>query len=138
MALVHKNHEFQRKSIYKDFDLSFSRHPLTNDVGVKTDANAINQSIRNLLNTSFYERSFHPEIGSNIREILFEPADAITINDLKISIRNIIGNYEPRATLIDLIVTDNSEKNAYGVMVVYRINLEREPITLNVVLKRLR
>ena len=138
MAIVHKNHEFQRKSIYKDFDLSFSRHPLTNDVGVKTDANAINQSIRNLLNTSFYERSFHPEIGSNIREILFEPADAITINDLKISIRNIIGNYEPRATLIDLIVTDNSEKNAYGVMVVYRINLEREPITLNVVLKRLR
>lgn len=138
MSTLYKNHEFQRKNIYRDFDLSFSRHPLTNDVGVKTDANAINQSIRNLLFTSFYERPFRPEIGSNLRDILFEPADAITINDLKLSINNIIGNYEPRATLIDLIVEDEADRNSYSVTIVYKINVEKEPIQLNVVLKRLR
>ena len=138
MAIIYKNHEFQRKTIYRDFDLSFSRHPLTNDVGVKTDANAINQSIRNLLFTSFYERPFRPEIGSNLRDILFEPADAITINDLKLSINNIISNYEPRATLIDLIVKDEADRNSYSVTIVYKINVEKEPIQLNVVLKRLR
>ena len=129
---------FQKKNIYKDFDIAMSRHPLTNDVGVKTDVNAINQSIRNLLYTSYYERPFQPLVGSNLRDILFEPADPITKNDLKQAITQIIGNYEPRVTLDNLVIVDESEKNAYKVTIVYKINLNREPIELNVVLKRLR
>ena len=129
---------FQKKNIYKDFDISLSRHPLTNDVGVKTDVNAINQSIRNLLYTSYYERPFQPLVGSNLRSILFEPADTITKNDLKQAITSIIGNYEPRVTLENLIIVDQSEKNAYKVTIVYKINISQEPIELNVVLKRLR
>ena len=129
---------FQKKNIYKDFDISMSRHPLTNDVGVKTDVNAINQSIRNLLYTSYYERPFQPLVGSNLRTILFEPADTITKNDLKQAITSIIGNYEPRVTLENLIIVDLSDKNAYRVTIVYKININQEPIELNVVLKRLR
>ena len=129
---------FQKKNIYKDFDISMSRHPLTNDVGVKTDVNAINQSIRNLLYTSYYERPFQPLVGSNLRTILFEPADTITRNDLKQAITSIIGNYEPRVTLENLIIVDQSDKNAYRVTIVYKINMTQEPVELNVVLKRLR
>ena len=129
---------FQKKNIYKDFDISMSKHPLTNDVGVKTDINAINQSIRNLLYTSYYERPFQPLVGSNLRTILFEPADTITRNDLKQAITSIIGNYEPRVTLENLIIVDQSDKNAYRVTIVYKINITQEPVELNVVLKRLR
>ena len=132
------NQTFQRKNIYKDFDISLSKHPLTNDVGVKTDINAINQSIRNLLYTSYYERPFQPLVGSNLRTILFEPADTITRNDLKQAITSIIGNYEPRVTLENLIIVDQSDKNAYRVTIVYKINMTQEPVELNVVLKRLR
>ena len=129
---------FQKKNIFKDFDISMSKHPLTNDVGVKTDINAINQSIRNLLYTSYYERPFQPLVGSNLRTILFEPADTITRNDLKQAITSIIGNYEPRVTLENLIIVDQSDKNAYRVTIVYKINMTQEPVELNVVLKRLR
>ena len=129
---------FQRKNIYKDFDISMSRHPLTNDVGVKTDINAINQSIRNLLYTNYYERPFQPMVGSNLRAILFEPADTITKNDLKQAITSIIGNYEPRVTLENLIVSDDPDRNSYRVTIVYKININQEPIELSVVLKRLR
>ena len=129
---------FQRKNIYKDFDISMSKHPLSNDVGVKTDINAINQSIRNLLYTNYYERPFQPLVGSNLRNILFEPADPITRNDLKQAITSIIGNYEPRATLVNLIVQDDPDRNSYRVTIVYKINIEQEPIELSVVLKRLR
>ena len=129
---------FQKKNIYKDFDISMSRHPLTNDVGVKNDINAINQSIRNLLYTNYYERPFQPMVGSNLRAILFEPADTITKNDLKQAITSIIGNYEPRVTLENLIIVDDPDRNSYRVTIVYKININQEPIELSVVLKRLR
>jgi len=129
---------FQRKSVFKDFDLSFSKHPLTNDVATKTDVNAINQSIKSLLNTNFYERPFNPRLGSNIKKILFEPADAITIADLKQAITDTIGNYEPRVTLNSIIIDDQSERNAYFIQISYTINGQQEPVTLAVVMERLR
>jgi len=129
---------FQRKNVFKDFDLSFSRHPLTNDIASKTDINAINQSIRSLLNTNYYERPFQPRIGSNIRKILFEPADPITIADLKQAIRETLGNYEPRVTLNSILIEDQSERNAYLIQISYTINSRQEPVQLAVVLERLR
>jgi len=123
---------------FKDFDFSMVKNPLTNDIGSKTDLNAINQSLRNLLSTNFYERAFHPEIGSNIRRILFEPADAITIADLRQAITETVENFEPRVDLLDLIITDNSSKNSYSVKLIYQINLKETPVELDVVLERIR
>jgi len=129
---------FERKSIYKDFDLSFSRHPLTDDIGVKSDANAINQSLLSLVATNFYERPFQPQIGCNIRSLLFQPADPITVNDLRQAISETIGNYEPRVSLIDIFIEDRPDLNAYNLRITYRINNRNEASTLEVVLKRLR
>ena len=114
-------HTFENKNIYKDFDLSFSRNPLTNDIGKKTDANAINQSMKMLLNTYYYERPFRPDVGSNLRRILFEPADVITIQDLRASIESLIINYEPRVSLIDIKIIDNAENNAYDISIEYHL-----------------
>lgn len=132
------NQTFQRKNLYKDFDLSMAVNPLTGDIGVKTDAAAINQSLKNLINTNFYERPFRPNIGTNLQRLLFEPADVITINELRYGIFETINNYEPRVELIEVDIEDYSERNAYRITIIYRINLQKEPVNFTYTLKRLR
>ena len=129
---------FERKNIYKDFDISFNAHPLTEDISVKTDVNAINQSLKNLINTNYYERPFQPQIGCNIRSLLFQPADPITVNDLRQAISETIGNYEPRVTLISIFIEDRPDLNSYNLTINYRINSQNETTTLDIVLARLR
>lgn len=129
---------FERKNVYKDFDMNFERNPLTDDIGVKNDVQAINQSLRNLINTNFYERPFRPTVGSNIRSILFEPADPITIDDLRQAITDTISNHEPRVEMTDLFVEDLSERNAYRVMIQYRVLPLDEISNLEIALERLR
>ena len=72
------NNSKRANRIYKDLDLDFGRNPVTNDVNKLTDVEAVKRSVRNLINTNHYERPFHPEIGSGIRGLLFEPM--ITFN----------------------------------------------------------
>lgn len=129
---------YENKNRYRDFDLSFSQNPLTNDIGRKTDDNAITQSIRQLLNTSYYERPFRPSVGSNLRRILFEPADFITIGELKNGIKETIVNYEPRVNIIDVDVVDMSDQHAYAVTVLYKIVNTAEAKEIKVTLRRLR
>jgi len=131
-------HTFENKNVYKDFDLSFSRNPLTNDIGKKTDANAINQSMKMLLSTSFYERPFRPQVGSNLRRILFEPADPITIQDLRASIESLILNYEPRVQILDIKINDNVENNAYDLTIEYSLVNLVQTQTFKTTLRRLR
>ena len=129
---------FENKNKYKDFDLSFTRNPLTDDIGRKTDANAINQSLKVLLNTYYYERPFRPDVGSNLRRILFEPADPITIQDLRASIETLIINYEPRVIIRDIKIQDLSEMNAYSLTIEYSLRNMAQSMTFTTTLRRLR
>ena len=129
---------FENKNKYKDFDLSFTRNPLTDDIGKKTDSNAINQSLGVLLNTHYYERPFRPEVGSNLRRILFEPADPITIQDLRASIEALVINYEPRVSVMDIKIQDLSEMNAYNLTIEYRIVNMTHSMSFTTTLRRLR
>lgn len=129
---------FENKNKYKDFDLSFSRNPLTNDLAKKTDTNAITQSIKNLLFTAYYERPFRPRVGSNIRTILFEPADYITMGSLQNSIEETIKNYEPRIILQDVSVADRSDSNSYSVNIQYQLYKNDAVKNIQITLRRLR
>ena len=129
---------FENKNIYKDFDMSFSRNPLTNDLGTKSDERAIQQSLRSLLNTNYYERPFRPEVGSNIRNLLFEQADVFLVDDIKNAITEVIVNYEPRIAIISLDVVDKNEMNAYEVSLTYRMNSTQDVKQITLTLKRLR
>ena len=135
MAIQQK---FNRKNRYKDFDLSFTKHPLTNDIGVKTDVAAINQSVKNIIFTSFYERPFQPTFGSNLRALLFEPADPITIANLRQVISSALANYEPRVNVTEVNIRDDVDNNAYGVQIKYQILDLNEEADANIVLERLR
>ena len=129
---------FERKNLYKDFDISFSNNPITGDIGTKSDVNAINQSVKNLINTNYYERPFNPTFGCNIRGLLFELADPITIEDLKNAIVETLQNHEPRIQLINIFIEDMQDQNAYHISIQYQIVSRNVVTEFETVLKRLR
>ena len=67
------NNSKRATRIYKDLDLDFGRNVVTHDVNKLTDVESVKRSVRNLINTNHFERPFHPEIGGNVRALLFEP-----------------------------------------------------------------
>jgi phage baseplate assembly protein W len=125
--------------IYKDISLSFTKHPITGDIARLTDADAIKRSVRNLINTNHYERPFHPEIGSDIRDALFEPVSPIVANLLARHVEDCITNFEPRVELSNVICLGDIDKNQYEVVIeFYILNAPPELQTLSVFLERLR
>ena len=86
-----------RKSrAFKDISLSFSPHPVTKDLPVLTNERAIVRSVRNLVETIPTERFFDSNLGTNIRELLFENMSASSVMIIEDMVRNTIRNYEPR------------------------------------------
>lgn len=125
--------------LYKDISLSFTRHPITGDLAKLTDADAVKRSVRNLINTDFYERPFHPEIGSDVRRTLFEPVDETTAMNLTTYIEEVIVNYEPRADLASVRVDADIDRNGYNIIIEFYLrNSEEGLISMDVQLQRLR
>ena len=124
---------------YKDLDLNFKLVNSTKDVNRVTDVLAVKRSVRNLVLTNHFEKPFHPEIGSGIRDILFEPMTPITASILATAVEDVIENYEPRARLIGVRAFPNLDQNAYNVTVeFFVVNAPTEVITLDVMLEVLR
>jgi phage baseplate assembly protein W len=124
--------------IYKDLDLAFIPHPIRKDVNKKIGYNAVIQSVTNLVLLAHYEKPFHPEIGANVRKMLFEPLDPISANIIAKEIEDVILNFEPRVELSSVEVLENIDGNGYDVTVTFfLLNLE-EPIATTIFLERLR
>lgn len=126
------------KKIYSDLDLTFKRVPGTNDVAMRYDENSVIASVRNLLLTNFYERLFQPSVGSNLQQLLFEPATDITANMLNDEIRTTIKNYEPRVTVDVLQVIPNLDMNSFQVNMTFYIGNNSTPTAVNLLLQRSR
>ena len=101
--------------IYKDLNLNFGRHPVTKQVQTLTDA-AVKRSVRNLVQIGEYEKPFHPEIASGVRDVLFENMTPFTANALQRKITDVITNFEPRALLTSVEVIPRFDENQYEVM----------------------
>ena len=82
---------------YSDLDLFFAKKATSKDIRKVTDIQAVKRSVRNLVLTNHYEKPFHPEIGSGVRGILFEPMTPLTAYVLTRKIEDVIKNFEPRA-----------------------------------------
>ena len=123
---------------YVDLDLDFTRHPVTNDVVKITDVEAVKRSVRNLINTQFYERPFHPELGCGVRDMLFENYTPMTGIFMRRKIEEVIRNYEPRANLTSIQVNEQMDRNAIDVVVnFYVLNLPN-PVSVTTTLQRIR
>ena len=124
---------------YRDLDLFFTRRTRDSDVNVLTNVTAVKRSVRNLILTNFYEKPFHPEIGSGVRDLLFEIVSPLTAIALAQSVEDVINNYEPRALLLGVDVIDNIDANAYDITVTFEvINAPGEIVQLDVLLEALR
>jgi len=124
---------------YSDLDLFFGRKSVSKDINKVTDVQAVKRSIRNLVLTNHYEKPFHPEIGSGVRGILFEPMTPITAHVLTRKIEDVIENFEPRARLISVTAFPNLDRNEYECTIeFYVVNTPTELVDLTVFLERLR
>tara|TARA_B100000925_G_scaffold52364_1_gene34138 strand:- start:399 stop:839 length:441 start_codon:yes stop_codon:yes gene_type:complete len=132
------NDSDRNAQVFKDINLSLARHPITGDIASLTNIEAVKRSVRNLINTNFYERPFHPEIGSNVRSVLFEPVSPIVASVLERHVKDVIENFEPRAELIDVQVTDNSDANEYRVQIKFYVVNSSDIVDMNIFLERLR
>ena len=126
------------KNLYCDIDLTFNRQPVTKDIALSYDDQAVIRSVRNLLLTNFYERPFQPDLGSNLDKLLFEPATNLTANLIKDDIQNVIDNYEPRVQVNYIDVTAQEDQNTYNVTLSFFIGNNSVPTTFNLLLQRSR
>jgi phage baseplate assembly protein W len=123
---------------FSDLDLNFTKNPVTMDVTRRFDEDAVKNSIKNLVLTSNYERPFHSEIGSPVRQLLFEPASPMLGAMLKRSIEDLINNFEPRVTVIDIICVVAEDDYTIDVSIEFTILNTTAPITLDLTLQRTR
>jgi len=123
---------------YKDLDLNFLIHPVRKDINKHKDEMAVINSIKNLMMTNHYERPFQPDLGSNVRRLLFENLDKITAISMEREIRQVVENYEPRAQIKTLDIIPDVDNNGFSVRMEFYIMNMTDPVTINFFLERVR
>ena len=124
---------------HRDLDLFFSRKQGSGDVNRITDIEAVKRSVRNLVLTNFYEKPFHPEIGSGVRDMLFENMSPVTAVVLARKVEDVIENFEPRARLVGVRALPNLDRNEYEVTIeFFVVNTPTELVDMTVFLEVLR
>lgn len=127
-----------RNVVYKDLDLNFGIHPNNKKLNILNGDLAILRSLKNLIMTDFYERPFHPEIGSNLRAMLFENIMPQTAKNIRNAITETINNFEPRIQLNEVLVDVSPENNGYNVILEYFIVNSSTPKRITFFLERVR
>ena len=123
---------------YTDLNLIFSPHPYSKDVLTRKNIDAVKASVQNLILTKNYERPFHPEIGSQVNNLMFENMMPSTIAALEKSITDTIDKFEPRAKILKINIVDNSDTNAIDIEVMFALNNVSEPVTVTTTINRVR
>ena len=124
--------------LFSDLDFNFTAHPVTKDVVRRYDENAVKTALKNLILTSNYERPFHPEIGTPIKSLLFEPATPLLAAAIKQAVVNTINNFEPRVELSDVSVSVDEDSNSVAISIEFKIVNTTRPLTLDLTLERTR
>ena len=126
-----------RDRLYSDIDLTFAAK-VTGDVYKKTDAAAVKQAIKNLIQTNHFEKPFLPKFGGNIREFLFELAYDDIKGDIKNNIIRAIQTYEPRAKVLKIGVNTRPDQNSLDVTLEFQVINTKEIVVFTTVISRLR
>ena len=124
---------------YSDLDLFFGTKSASKDISKVNDIQAVKRSVRNLILMNHYEKPFHPEIGSGVRDVLFENMTPTTSHILTRKIEMVIEQFEPRARLISVTAFPNLDRNEYECTIsFYVVNAPTELVDLTVFLERIR
>lgn len=123
---------------FSDLDFNFIPHPVSGDINTLKDSEAVKRSIRNLMLTGTYERAFRPNLGGNLKQLLFEPISPLTQMSIQVLISDIIRIYEPRVAVLDLQVSVDPDETGYNVYLVFAVNDTSEISSVDIFLERLR
>ena len=102
---------------FKDISLSFAPHPVTKDLPILKNENAIVRSVRNLVETIPTERFFNSSLGSDVQDSLFGFVDYGTASLIEDQIVTVVTNFEPRVENIEVDVEPQVDNNSFGVIV---------------------
>ena len=111
----------RKSQAFKDISLSFTPHPVTKDLPVLVNERAIVRSVRNLVETIPTERFFNSNLGSNIRDMLFDNFSGSSVMIIEDMVRTTIRNYEPRVGDIGVEVNASEDTNTVRVKVLFDI-----------------
>lgn len=127
-----------QRVIYSDLYTNLDTHPIKGTLLRKTNSEAVKQSIRNLVLTNYGERLFQPNLGGNVRALLFEHATPQAFITAKHTLENLISSHEPRAELIDIVISTTSQDHGVQIQIIFRVINTQEPVQLDIVLERQR
>lgn len=123
---------------FRDLDLSLNLHPIRKDINLHKNEYAVINSVKNLVLTNHYERPFQPDLGSNIRRLLFENVDSIIAAQIEREIEETITNFEPRVEISKVTTVASPDENKYNVELEFFVINNPNPITINFFLERIR
>ena len=107
----------KNQKTFVDVNLDFDIHPNTKKLNLLYGEDAVVRSLKNLVMTNHYERPFHPEIGCNVRAMLFDNIMPSTADSINHAIVETIENFEPRVRLTEVRVTAKPDENGYYVTI---------------------
>lgn len=121
---------------FKDFSLSFKKHPITNDIIAIFNEDAIKNSVINLVRTTIGERFFQPSLGTNVEGSIFELTTTEISFALENEINQVLRNYEPRILVTNISVNVYDDDYELEIIIEYNI-IGIEPVNqvVNVILK---
>ena len=132
------NKSKRSSKLFKDLNLDFQENAATKDIQKMLDVESVKRSVRNLINLNHYEKPFHPEIGSNLRGMLFENITPQMSHAITKEIDLLIRNYEPRAKLVQISTRPQFDRNAYAATISFYVQNSPERVTVESFLERLR
>ena len=124
--------------VFSDLNLDFLQNTATKDIQKIEDVDAVKRSVRNLINTNYYERPFHPEIGSNLRAMLFENITPQMTHAISKQIDLLLKNFEPRIRLVQINVQPFIQRNGYRASISFFVINTPERVEIETFLERLR
>ncbi len=106
---------------FKDISLSFEPHPVTKDLPILKNENAIRRAVRNLVETGKTERFFNPDLGTSIYDSLFDFVDVATASTIQFEIESTLLKYEERVENLRIFVVPKPNSNEFNVSVSFDI-----------------
>lgn len=128
----------KKRDLYSDFHKDLTVNPISLDLATKKNEESIKESLKNLILTDRGERLMQPNIGSDVRASLFENASPVTLKILEERVRDVINNYEPRVSVINVDVTSLYDDNRVRVTIYFYVKNREDPISVDVFIERVR
>jgi uncharacterized protein len=128
----------KKRILYTDFHKDLTISPVSSDLALKTNEDSIKESLKNLILTDRGERLMQPSLGSDVRASLFENATPVTLKLIEERVRDVINNFEPRVSIIEVDVTSTYDDNKVQVTIYFYVKNSEEPLSVEIFIDRVR